>query len=384
MNSFRLTEEEMNYLAEKYPTPFMVVSLDKVEENYSCLRKRLPRVKVFYAVKANPEPAVLRRLAALGSNFDVASEGEIRLLVSLGIDGSRMIYANPVRPPDSISLAARAGVDKFTFDDESEIPKLAENAPGANVLVRVQVENDSAVVNLNEKFGAAPELVLPLLHKARAAGLIPAGICFHVGSQSLRADAYDRALRLCRRLFDEAARQGMELRLLDIGGGLPIPELGQPEPDLDAMTGSIRSALDKLFPDVEIWSEPGRYMCGTAVNLVAGVIGTKLRGGQPWYVLDDGLYGSYNGIVFDHWAYKLEFFREGEKIPSVFVGPSCDSIDVVARDWPAPRLQIGDRVLTPEAGAYCSAAATGFNGFHPARTVVYEECVADLGQQAVS
>lgn len=384
MNSFRLTEEEVNYLAEKYPTPFMVVSLDKVEKNYHYLRHRLPRVKVFYAIKANPEPAVLTRLAGLGSNFDVASEGEIRLLSSLGIPGSRMIYANPVKPPDSIRLAAQAGVDKFTFDDESEIPKLAENAHGARVLIRVQVENKSAVVNLNEKFGVVPELALPLLHKAKAAGLVPAGICFHVGSQSLKADAYGRALRMCRRLFDQAACGGLDLKILDIGGGLPIPEIGQPEPDLDAMTGSIRAGLDELFPDVEIWSEPGRYMCGTAVNLVASVIGTKLRGGQPWYVLDDGLYGSYNGLVFDHWTYKLEFFREGARTPSVFVGPSCDSIDVVARDLPAPALQVGDKVLTPEAGSYCASAATSFNGFQPAKTIVYEDNVAALRQKAVS
>lgn len=384
MESFRLTEEEINYLADRYPTPFMVVSLDRVEANYRYLRQQLPMVKVFYAIKANPEPAVLRHLASLGSNFDVASEGEIRLLTSLGVEGSRMIYANPVKPEASILEAARAGVDKFTFDDESEIPKLAENAPGARVLVRVQVENEAAVVNLNEKFGVRPELALPLLHKARLAGLVPAGICFHVGSQSLGAEAYGKALKLCRGLFDQAKLEGLDLQVLDIGGGLPIPAVGHEDMDLGAMTGQIRSALEELFPDVEIWSEPGRYMCGTAVNLVSSVIGTKLRNGQPWYVLDDGLYGSFNGIVFDHWTYKLEFQRQGELIPSVFVGPSCDSIDVVARDYPAPRLQVGDKVLTPEVGSYCSAAATSFNGFQPAKTLVYEQHIRALCKKAVS
>lgn len=366
----------MNYLAERYPTPFMVVSLDRVEQNYQYLRTRLPQVKVFYAIKANPEPAILHRMAALGSCFDVASEGEIRLLSSLGVDGSRMIYANPVKPSASILLATRMGVDKFTFDDESEIPKLAANAPGARVLVRVQVENDAAVVNLNEKFGTLPELALPLLRKAQAAGLVPAGICFHVGSQSLTVDAYGRALTMCHRLYDQAESEGMHLTVLDIGGGLPIPEIGQPEPDLDAMTATIHAKLEELFPDVEIWSEPGRYMCGTAVNLVTTVIGTKLRNGQPWYILDDGMYGSFNGLVFDHWTYKLEFFRQGELVPSVFVGPSCDSIDVVARNLPAPRLNVGDHVLTPEVGSYSTAAATTFNGFQVAKTIVYEENIA--------
>lgn len=376
MKSFRLTEEEMVYLADRYPTPFMVVSLDRVERNYRYLRERLPRVKVFYAIKANSEPAILQRMAALGSNFDVASIGEIRLLASLGVPGSRMIYANPVKPAWDIVEAAKIGVDKYTFDDESEIQKLAAGAPGARVLVRVQVENESAVVNLNEKFGVVPGKALSLLHKAQEAGLVPAGICFHVGSQSLKSEAYGRALQLCRRLFDEAQQQGMKLTVLDIGGGLPIPEIGQPEPNLEVMTADIGYHLDNLFPDVEIWSEPGRYMCGTAVNLVARVIGTKLRNGQPWYVLDDGMYGSYNGLVFDHWTYKLEFCRQGEKVPSVFVGPSCDSIDVVARDYPAPALQVGDLVLSPEMGSYSSSAATGFNGFQPAKTIVYEDNIA--------
>lgn len=379
MKSFRLTEEEMAYLADRYPTPFMVVSLDRVEQNYRYLCEKLPRVKIFYAIKANSEPAILKRMAALGSNFDVASIGEIRLLASLGVSGSRMIYANPVKPAWDIAEAAKIGVDKFTFDDESEIEKLAAGALGTRVLVRVQVENEAAAVNLNEKFGVVPDMALSLLHKARLAGLIPAGICFHVGSQSLSSDAYGRALRLCRRLFDEAERQGMKLTILDIGGGLPIPEAGQKEPDLAAMTGDIRTHLDALFPDVEIYSEPGRYMCGTAVNLVTRVIGTKRRYSQPWYVLDDGLYGSYNGIVFDHWTYKLEFCRQGACEPSVFVGPSCDSIDVVARDYPAPSLQVGDLVLSPEMGAYSSSAATGFNGFQPAKTIVYEDNIAVAG-----
>lgn len=384
MNSFRLTEEEMNYLAERYPTPFMVLSLDKVEENYHYLRHRLPQVKVFYAVKANSEPAVLQRLAALGANFDVASEGEIRLLSSLGISGSRMIYANPVKPEASIRMAAQTGVNRFTFDDESEIPKMAVNAPNAEVLIRVQVENEAAVVNLNEKFGVVPELALSLLHKAKQAGLDAAGICFHVGSQSLSAAAYGRALKMCRRLFDQAKAEGLDLRYLDIGGGLPVPEIDQGEPDLESMTAEICTALRELFPDIEIWSEPGRYMCGTAVNLVTSVIGTKLRNGQPWYILDDGLYGSYNGLVFDHWSYKLEFFRTGQLIPSVFVGPSCDSIDVVARDYLAPQLSIGDKVLSPEVGSYCASAATSFNGFQPAKTIIYEDNISVVSKQAVS
>lgn len=384
MKSFRLTEEEINELAERYPTPFMVVSLDKVEENYRYLRTRLPQVKVFYAMKANPTPEVLLRMSQLGANFDVASAGEIKLLTSLGVDGDRMIYANPVKDCDSIQLATSVGVNKFTFDDESELPKLAEFAPGATVLARVQVENEAAVVDLNEKFGMLPEKALPLLHKAKSMGLHAAGLCFHIGSQSLDAKAYHTAFKMCRRIFDKAKLEGLELKIMDIGGGLPVPSVDAPELDLDAMTDSIRQGLENMFPDVEIWSEPGRYVCGTAVNLVTSVIGTKLRNGQPWYILDDGIYGSYTGILFDHWTFKLEFAEQGELVPSVFVGPSCDSIDVIARNYLAPKLEVGSKVLSPEMGSYCSAAATSFNGFQPAKTIVYEDCAVAGKNQAVS
>ena len=384
--NFHLTEDEKNFLADRFETPFMVISLNKVQENYLYLKKQLPRVKVFYAMKANSTPEVLLQLANLGSNFDVASPGEMRALNALGISGSRMVYANPVKTLSGIKLAHDLGVDKFTFDDESEIHKLASYAPGAKVLVRVRVENKDAVVNLNEKFGAAPMQALQLLQLAKDNGLIPAGICFHVGSQSLSADAYITALEMCRELFDKAEIQGMHLNALDIGGGLPVPNEKVEAVDVDSMTDILREKLDELFPDTEIWSEPGRFMCGTAVNLVTSVIGTKMRNGQPWYVLDDGLYGSFNGLMFDHWNFKMKMpadKAQEKAVPSTFVGPSCDSIDVVARDLPAPKLEIGDRIMVPNIGAYSTSAATSFNGFPPADTIVYEDNIAVSSDIAV-
>ena len=384
--NFHLTEDEKNFLADRFETPFMVISLNKVQENYLYLKKQLPRVKVFYAMKANSTPEVLLHLANLGSNFDVASPGEMRALNALGISGSRMVYANPVKTLSGIKLAHDLGVDKFTFDDESEIHKLASYAPGAKVLVRVRVENKDAVVNLNEKFGAAPMQALQLLQLAKDNGLIPAGICFHVGSQSLSVDAYITALEMCRELFDKAEIQGMHLTALDIGGGLPVPNEKVEAVDVDSMTDILREKLDELFPDTEIWSEPGRFMCGTAVNLVTSVIGTKMRNGQPWYVLDDGLYGSFNGLMFDHWNFKMKMpadKAQEKAVPSTFVGPSCDSIDVVARDLPAPKLEIGDRIMVPNIGAYSTSAATSFNGFPPADTIVYEDNIAVSSDIAV-
>ena len=372
MSSFRLTEKEMNYLADKYPTPFLVASLDKIEENYNMIRQNMPRVRIHYAMKSNPMEKIVGRLAELGACYDVASAGEIEQLHTMGISGDRLIYANPVKTKQGLELSARYGVNRFTFDDESEIPKMAELVPGGEVLVRIRVVNEKALVNLNAKFGVDPREAIPLLLKAKEAGLNPVGICFHVGSQSLTTEAYDEALLICRCLFGEAERQGMNLRVLDIGGGFPIPSVNGPV-DPEGMMQSINRQLDRLFPDTEILCEPARFMCGTAVYLVTSVIGTKTRGDQTWYILDEGLYGTFSGAIFDHWTFEFESFRKGKKYLATFVGPSCDSIDFVRRDVMTPELKMGDRLLVPDCGAYTSASSTTFNGFQQAPIYIWEE-----------
>ena len=381
MSIFRLSEKEMNYLADKYPTPFLVASLDKIEENYNVLRQNLPRVRVHYAMKANPMKRIVERLASWGACYDVASAGEIEQLHAMGVSGERIIYANPVKTKQGLELSAKYGINRFTFDDESEIDKMAAYVPGGEVLVRIRVSNDKALVNLNAKFGVAPAEALELLRKAKEAGLVPAGVCFHVGSQSLTTEAYEEALLVCRRIFNEAAAEGMELKVLDIGGGFPIPSVNGPV-DPAGMMQAISRQLDRLFPDTELLCEPGRFMCGTAVNLVTSIIGTKTRGDQTWYVLDEGLYGTFSGAIFDHWTFEFESFRRTKKYLATFVGPSCDSIDFVRRDVMTPELKMGDRLLVPDCGAYTSASSTTFNGFQQAPIYIYEELAVPKEQSA--
>ena len=241
------------------------------------------------------------------------------------------------------------------------------------MLVRVQVHNSKALVDLNTKFGAPLGSALPLLRKAEQAGLHAKGICFHVGSQSLSTAAYEEALLLVHHLFLEAEASGMHLTDLDIGGGFPIPSAEGLHVDLAAMLEAINRQLERLFPQTAVWTEPGRFLCGTAMNLVTSVIGTKQRGAVPWYILDEGIYGVFSGILFDHWEYPLHCFGNGAKIPSVFAGPSCDGIDVLYRDFPAPKLPIGANVLVSDIGAYTTVSATRFNGFEPATVLVWED-----------
>lgn len=372
MKSFRLTKEEVQGLAAKYETPLLVVSLKQVERNYQFLEKYLPQVKIFYAMKSNPADAIVKKMGELGSSFDVASDGEMIQLSRLGISADRMVYANPYKTPKGLAVAKKLGVNKFTYDSESEIDKMAKAVPGGTVLLRVRVDNPKALVDLNKKFGAAPEDVMYLLKKARENGLDVGGLCFHVGSQSPTAEAHKEAFRICRSLFDEAKAEGFNLRILDIGGGLPIPSLDM-EINLVEMAQEINGEIERLFDGIEIWAEPGRFVCGTVMNLITSVIGTQKRNNQQWYFLDEGLYGTFSGVIFDHWDYELDSFKQEEMSPATFAGPSCDSLDVLFRDKMMPELQIGDLLLVPDCGAYTSASATEFNGFAKADMVVWEE-----------
>ncbi|TCS76155.1 type III PLP-dependent enzyme [Pectinatus cerevisiiphilus] len=372
MKSFKLTKEQAEILVNKYPTPLAVISTDQVEKNYQFLLNNMPRVRVFYAIKANPSPIIIEKMMEMGSSFDVASDGEIRMLYSMGVSGENMIYANPIKTIQGLRAAAETGVNKFTFDNEKEIYRMAEYVPGAKVLLRIRIKNAKALVNLNEKFGAEPEKAISLLKLAKEQGLNPVGLAFHVGSQTLSTEPYYEAFSLCRGIIDEAGQAGLNLNILDIGGGLPVPA-----PDtcvnLENMVKTINAGLDKFFPDVEIWAEPGRYICGTVMNAITRVIGKQLRDDRMCYYLDEGVYGIFSGVFFDHWEYELNSFKQGKLLPSTFFGPSCDSLDVVAKDYPCPDLQLDDIVVASDCGAYTIASSTNFNGFAKARVLHWEK-----------
>lgn len=375
-NCFKLTRPAVELLAENYGTPLLVLSLAQVRANYDFLAEHLPGVKLHYAVKANPDERLVQTLAEAGSSFDVASDGEMLDLAAMGVSPDRIIYANPVKTANGLAVARRTGVYKFTFDSENEIARIARVIPGGTVLLRVRVDNPDALVDLNKKFGAHPDEVLRLLTIAKQQGLDVAGLCFHVGSQSTNAKAYTDALKICRRLFDDAAKAGFNLRILDIGGGFPIPTPYEAV-DVAAMTAKISKSLAENFPATEIWAEPGRFICGTSVNLITRVIGSQVRNNEQWYFLDEGLYGTFSGVIFDHWDFELQASRSGKQIPATFAGPSCDSLDVMFHDKLTVALAVDDLLLVPNCGAYTSASATVFNGFAKAPIVIWEDIVAE-------
>ena len=376
---FQLTQSAVEQLAANFDTPLLVLSLEQIERNFRFLKTNLPRVKFYYAMKANPDMRILEKMAEMGASFDVASDGEIKTLAGLGIDGERMIYANPIKTTAGLKACNYAGVNKMTFDNIAEVEKMAKACPGATVLLRFRIDNSSAHVDLNKKFGAARQDAVALLKAAQDAGLDAAGICFHVGSQVMFADPYLHALDISRGIFEEAKAAGLNLRILDIGGGFPIPE-PKVNFNLQEILGQVNARLDEDFANVEIWAEPGRFICGTAMNLITSVIGVNERNGQIWYFLDDGLYGTFSGVIFDQWDYKLISFKEGdEEIEATFAGPSCDSLDIMFRGRMTVPLEVGDLLLVPACGAYSSASATVFNGFRKTQIVIWEDVKVEFG-----
>ena len=261
----------------------------------------------------------------------------------------------------------------MTFDNEPELYKIAKHAPGARVLVRIKVDNIGSLVELSLKFGADPEHAVFLLRKAKALGLSPEGVSFHVGSQCANVENYLHALEVSAGIFKEAKQEGLVLTTLDIGGGFPIRHYDSDKhPTFETMAGKIRVEMARLFDKkIKFIAEPGRFFVGPAGVLVTQVIGRTFRNNKNYYYLNDGIYADFSGIVFDHCKYELKTLRRGQKFLSTVAGPTCDSFDTISLSEELPELDVGSVVYAKNIGAYSSASAVpGFNGFAPAKIII--------------
>ena len=362
MNVLKVTFQQAEKLVNQYGTPVMRISQSELQRKVEVFNRYLPRVEIYYAMKANPAQEIIQVFSELGLSFDVASSGEMRQLAEVGVSGDRMIYANPVKTTESLSTAQELKVKRMTFDSMGEINKIKLGQPEAEVLLRIQIENSNALVDLNSKFGVHPEEAPQLWRAAKEKGLDIVGLCFHVGSQAETTEAYKKAILTCRKLFDQAGEEGIQFRILDIGGGFPISKKDF-APDYEKYFGEINFLLEKYFPRTEICAEPGRFLCGEAGTIITSVIGVTQRRGMAFYTLDEGVYGAFSGKVFDHWDFTPRIAKEGEMFPSVLAGPSCDSIDIVVDHILLPPLSIGDLLIFDITGAYSYASAGSFNGF---------------------
>ncbi len=363
--------KRINALVKLHGTPLMVIDKRVLEQEYKRFQRLLPRVKLYYAIKANPHPDVIKTFRDLGGCFDVASEGEIRHCLSQGIKPNRIIFANTIKRPEALEFASKAGVNFVTFDNEPELYKIAKHAPGCRVLCRLKVGNLGSIVELSLKFGADEEQVVPMLAKARSLGLRPEGISFHVGSQCTNMESYQRAFEQAARLVREAKDRGLPMKLVDIGGGMPIRHFKTDTVSIETMAGAMRRELDRLFDkDIEIIAEPGRALVGPAGMLITRVVGRSIRNNKNYYYLDDGVYGDFSGIVFDHCKYEFRTLVTTQKYASILAGPTCDSFDTISLSEEMPELDVGGVVYVPNIGAYSCASALHFNGISPAKVIV--------------
>ncbi|OQX19772.1 MAG: decarboxylase [Desulfobulbaceae bacterium A2] len=366
-------------LALAHGTPLFVVDHAQLRKNFEEFRKYLPRVQPYYAVKANPLPEIVETLFAAGASFDVASMPEF-LIVHENIKNmpakerqdwiwDKIIYANPIKASEALEA-----LDQYkplvTFDNMEEIQKIKKYAPNAGLCLRLKVANTGAMVELSSKFGAHPGEAVDLILAAHEAGLVVEGLSFHVGSQTTNFQNYIQALHLASGICKEAVERGYDkMNLIDIGGGFPAPYDENVQP-LKALAKMLNAEIDRLFPPhFEILAEPGRFLVATACTSVAKVIGKADRDGKRCYYIDDGVYHTYSGIIFDHCKYPVRAFKKGPTQICAVFGPTCDALDTLSLADELPDLDFGDLVYSVNIGAYSHASSTHFNGFPPATVV---------------
>ena len=345
-----------------YTKPFLLIDSSIVREKARRFLTAMPRVRPHYAVKANPDPRVLKALIEEGAGFEIASIAELDTLLALGVPAAEVFYSNPVKSRDYVSYAADRGVEWFVIDSAEELRKIHSIKPDAKLYLRIDTPNIGSDWPLGGKFGAHSAEIREILATAAKYKADLAGVGFHVGSQCRNPENWRVAIEKARTVFDQMAKQGLRPRLLNIGGGFPVRHV-KPIPCIEVIGEVVNRALEAFPADVRVIAEPGRYMVSDAGYFICRIVGTTTRSGKRWMYLDAGLFG---GIIetTEGLKYKLRTDRSGPDVSWTVAGPTCDSIDVVLRDELLPSdLQEGDFIYIRNAGAYTTAYASQFNGF---------------------
>jgi ornithine decarboxylase len=372
-----MTKKIERFIAEQRPaTPCLIMDLDVVADNYRRLRSSVPRASIFYAVKANPAPEILKVLAKLGSSFDTASVAEIDMALATGAGPERISYGNTIKKKSDIAAAHQRGVSLYAFDSDAELGKIADAAPGSRVFCRILTSGANADWPLSRKFGCEIEMAKKLLLEAAKRDVKPYGVSFHVGSQQRDPTQWDTAVAQAAWLFRECEDKGVQLSMLNIGGGFPT-RYRRTIPGITSYGSAIDDSLHRHFgnriPDIIV--EPGRQMVGSA-----GVIQTEVvliskkseSDTKRWVYLDIGKFGGLAETMDEAIQYPIHSARTGAPAPVVLAGPTCDSADILYEkaDYRLPSdLEIGDKLEIRAAGAYTSTyASVAFNGFDPIKT----------------
>ena len=356
---------------KKYTRPFLILDTAIVREKARRFHAAMPRVRPHYAVKANPDPRVLKVLVEEGAGFEIASIAELDLLLSLGVPAAEVFYSNPVKSRDSIAYAAAKGVEWFVLDSVDELRRVHGVKSDAKLYLRVATPNIGSDWPLSGKFGVGAAETREIIATAAKIGADLAGVTFHVGSQCRNPENWRVGIEKARTVFDAMAKVGLKPRLLDIGGGFPVRHV-RPIPSIEVIGNVVNEALKAFPPEVRVIAEPGRYLVSDAGYFVCRVLGTAARGSKRWLHLDAGLFG---GIIetTEGLKYRIRTDRSGPDVTWNVAGPTCDSVDVILRDEPLPSdLQEGDFFYLRNAGAYTTAYASEFNGFPLPEVRIFE------------
>jgi ornithine decarboxylase len=350
-------------------TPYLLMDKTKIRQKVRSIGKKIKNSKVFYAVKANPHVEVLKLVDSLGVGFEIASEGELNILASIGVGPERIITSNPVKSFRFLRMAADYGVSYYAYDSKDEVLKLRDYAPGCNVYVRLSVPNEGSEWPLSKKFAVELDEAEELLLYAKKKGLNPVGITFHVGSQCTNLYNWNSALDKAKILWDRAEKSGITLSVLNIGGGYPI-KYTKNVVDVATIEKNVNSLIYEKFPKkTQIFIEPGRAVVGDAGIFVSRVTGKAQRGGDDWLYIDVGV---FNGLFESVGGIKYRYIVEGPKQQKMWTlaGPSCDSFDVIDKDVMLPEPDIGNLILVLSSGAYTISYASEFNGFSIPKTIL--------------
>ena len=377
-----MTIKKLQAIASKHGTPVVVIDHDLIRKNYAEFKRHLPKVQAYYAVKANAEPAIVRTLYKAGASFDVASLPEFMLVyenirhlpakAQQDFIWDKIIYANPTKPRETL-LALDKYKPLVTYDNLAELKKIKQFAPHAGVVLRLRVPNTGSMVELSSKFGCDPGEAVDLIVAAFKLGLVVEGLSFHVGSQCTNFQNFVQAMDMAAAVMREAKSRGHEIKILDIGGGFPAPYNKHVRP-FSALAKKINGEIARLFPkDIQILAEPGRFLVASAAMSVARIIGKAVRDGKPCYYINDGVYHTFSGIIFDHCQYHLKAFKKGKTEICAVFGQTCDALDTISLSEELPEMEIEELVYSENIGAYSSASATWFNGFPPAKVIHVNE-----------
>ena len=340
-------------------------------------RRHLPMVHPFYAVKCNPNPHLLKMLSALGAGFDCASAPEFHQVLGNNLASIEdIIFANPAKQIPHIKAAREAGLKYVTFDNEQELVKIATHWPEAKCVLRIATNDSKSVCQFSVKFGCPWNHYPHLLKVARDLKLDLVGVSFHVGSGCGDVTAHVESAKVAREIFDAAKEYGFNMTLLDIGGGFSGTD--NVPVTFEAIAAELRPYLETHFANARIIAEPGRYFAEPFQTLVMNVyskrILTPAADAEPehQYYVSDGVYHSFNCLIFDHAepkVFPLAPRSDAKSVTTTMYGPTCDSMDCIMKRVMYPELEIGDWLIVPNFGAYTTAAAACFNGFCTKRFV---------------